>query len=281
MHFTSKYRRAHLPTAAFALGILLLSCGPSEEEIMLAEFQEDLKIANAAIDSLTYSVESSNATINAMRSLVDSLQHVDAKLLESVQRLNKEVKKWRTLASEQKRKNEQLTVEVERMKREKRADQRTIARLRSEADSLNTAVLEAHTGIRRQEDHIHRIESDLASAQDDADQLRQAQTSVRLYVATEDFLKENGYLKASRKLGRAFRKSYALVKKLDPTDPKVMLVPIGEPLFLEGKIDALVDRFGKLKDGYKKTRDKDRGGDEITFTDDMLGGIDVLAIMKE
>ncbi len=101
-------------------------------------------------------------------------------------------------------------------------------------------------------------------------------------MASENYLKDNGFLKSSRKLGRAFRKSYALVKRLDPKDPKVVLVPVGDPLFVKGELSALVDRYGKLKDGrvFEKKRDKVRGGVEITFVDDMLGGVDVLAVMK-
>ncbi len=271
--------RAHV---AVPLALAFLSCGPSEEEILLVELGEDLVVANSTIDSLTYSVESSNSTINEMRALVDSLQHVDDRLLASVQQLNKAVKKWRTLAGEQKRKNDELTVEIEHLKREKRIDQRSIARVRAEADSLNSSLLEAHTDIRRQEGRIDRLQTDLATSRDDAAQLERAQSTVRVYVATENYLKDNGFLKSSRKLGRAFRKSYALVKRLDPKDPKVVLVPVGDPLFVEGELSALVDRYGKLKDGrvFEKKRDKARGGVEITFVDDMLGGVDVLAVMK-
>ena len=267
---------------AVSLALAFLSCGPSEEEILLAELGEDLAVANSTIDSLTYSVESSNSTINEMRALVDSLQHVDDRLLASVQQLNKAVKKWRTLAGEQKRKNDELTVEIERLKREKRIDQRSLARVRSEADSLNSSLLEAHTDIRRQEGRIDRLQTDLATSRDDAAQLERAQSTVRVYVASENYLKDNGFLKSSRKLGRAFRKSYALVKRLDPKDPKVVLVPVGDPLFVKGELSALVDRYGKLKDGrvFEKKRDKVRGGVEITFVDDMLGGVDVLAVMK-
>ena len=264
-----------------ALVFFTVACGPSEEEVLIGELQEDLNSAKTTIDSLNYTVESSNMLIDEMRSRVDSLQYVDAKLLESVQKLNKEVKKWRALASEHKRKNEQLTAEVERLKRDKQADQRNIAKLRSEADSLNTTLLDAHTSIRRQEDHIRRMEVDLARAQDDAATLRQAQTSVRVYAASEAFLKENGYLESSRAFRRGFRKAFKLIKPLEPTDPAVRLVPIGETVSLEGKIESVVDRYGKLKKGDDYSAKKVDGAVELTFTNSMLAGVDVVAVMKE
>ena len=278
----AKVRILALVAVSLVLALGVLSCGPSEEEILIGELGEDLVVANSAIDSLTYSVESSNSTINEMRALVDSLQHVDDRLLASVQQLNKDLKHWRALAGEQQRKNDELAAEIQLLQREKRVDQRSIARVRAEADSLNSSLLEAHTDLRRQEGRIDRLQAELATSRDDAAQLERAQTTVRLYVASESYLKDNGFLKASRKLGRGFRKSYTLIKRLDPTDPKVLLVPIGDPLFVEGEISALVDRYGKLKEGrvFEKKKDKERGGVEITFVDDMLGGVDILAVVK-
>ena len=278
------YRLAGSGVRLFAAAVLAfhgISCGPSEEEILLKQFEQDLTLAGATIDSLNFSVESSNLLIDEMRARVDSLQHVDAKLLESVQKLAGEVKKWRVLATEHRRKNEQLSAEIERMKRDRQGDQRTIAHLRAESDSLTNALLESHTNIRRREDHLRQMEVDLAKAKDTTAQLQAAETSVRVLVASESFLKENGYLKSSRAFGRAFRKSFKLIAKLDPTDPRVQLVPIGDTVSLDGKLQALVDRYGSLEEGEAYRKTKGDGGGEITFVDDMLGGVDVLAVMKD
>lgn len=272
--------RVAMATVAALCTLVFSACGPSEEELALVALTEDMTLANATIDSLNYTVESSNLLIDEMRSRVDSLQQVDQKLLESVQRLNREVKQWRTLAGEHKQMNEHLTAEIERMKRDKQGDQRSIARLRGQADSINTALLDAHTSIRRQEDHIKRMELDVSQSRDEVALLRQAETSVRVYAATEDYLKENGYLDSGRSLGRVFRKSYKLVKRLDPADPRVQLAPIGESLRLEGFVSAYVDRFGKL-DGDSFTTKKSDGGVNIVFTEDLLGGSDVLVVLKK
>jgi len=270
-----------LPLALLLAFIGLFSCGPSEEELMLAQLQEELTGANGTIDSLNYTIESSNLLIDEMRARVDSLQHVDAKLLASVQRLNQEVKEWRAVAAEQTRINKQLTAEIERVKREKQADQRTIARLRSQADSLNTTLLDALTDARRKEDRIRRMEVEIGQTRDDLVQMRQAETSVRVYAATEAFLEESGYLKTSRSVGRVFRKSYQLVQRLEPTDSRVQLAAIGQPLRLEGRLKAIVDRYGKLKKGDDYKVSKSDGGVEITFVEEMLAGVDVVAVMEE
>ena len=279
----TRSRRSPAPLAAVAAACALVAssaCGPSEEELQLVALTADLTVANTTIDSLNYTIESSNLLIDEMRARVDSLQQVDEKLIASMNRLNREVKQWRELAGEQKRMNEQLTAEIERMKRDKQGDQRAIASLRSQADSINTALLDAHTSIRRQEDHIKRMEIDLSQSRDEVAMLRQGQTSVRVYAATEDYLKENGYLEADRIFGRAFKKSFKLIKRLDPADPRVQLAPIGEPLHLEGKVDAYVDRFGELKKGNSYTTTKAETGADVIFTDNLLGGSDVLVVLK-
>ena len=281
MHVVEKKEVGRSITAAICVAVFGLSCGPSEEEVLITELTQDLSTATTTIDSLNYTVESSNMLIDEMRSRVDSLQHVDIKLLESVQRLNKEVKKWRNLASEHKLKNQQLTAEIETLKRDKQTDKRSIAKLRQHADSLNANLLDAHTSIRRQEDQIRRMEVDLARSQDDADALRQAQTSVRVYAASESFLNENGYIKSSRAFRRGFRKSFKLVKKLDPTDPAVQLVSFGDTLNLEGKINTIVDRYGSLKKGDDYSTIKNNGMSSLSFSNEMLGGVDVVAIMKQ
>lgn len=260
--------------------ILLAACGPSEEELRLAALQEDLALANGTIDSLNFTVESTNMLIDEMRDRVDSLTTVDAKLLESVQRLNREVRHWRELAGEHKRKNEQLSQQIETLKRDKQADQRAIAQLRSQADSINSALLDAHTSIRRQEDHIRNMDQELGKSRDEVAMLREAQVSVRLYAASEDYLKESGYLRVKRPFGGGFRKNFALLKTLDASDPRVRLAPIGESIEIEGEIDALVDRYGKVDDDAFKKKKLESGMTSITFTDELFGGADVLIVLK-
>ena len=273
--------RVTLQVMALLLVAGLLSCGPDEEAILLAELQEDLGQASAAIDSLNYQVDSVNLLLDDARAQADSLQHVGEDLLASVQSLSAQVRKFKGLYQQKVIENQKLAAEVEKLKLEKQVNQQAIAQLRSRSDSLNSALLDAHTSIRRQSDHIRQLEVDVAQAQDDVEQLRRAQIEVRLLAATEDFLKENGYLETSRPFGRAFlSKSYKLVRKLDPSDPRVRSVPIGELQALDGKLQALVDRYGKLSEGDDYEETKAEGVVSVRFTNEMLGGAGVLAVLK-
>ena len=170
-------------TAIAACALLLASCADEEQEQLLLQLQGDMSKANATIDSLTYSLDDSNLLLDGMRAQVDSTQRVNDRLLENAQKLNKELRQWRKLATEYKKNNEKLTGEIERLKVEKQADRQAIAQLRAEADSLNGVLLETHTSIRRQSDHIRRLEMDLAQTRDQAETLAKAQDAVHLYAA--------------------------------------------------------------------------------------------------
>ncbi|MFT5086218.1 MAG: DNA repair exonuclease SbcCD ATPase subunit [Candidatus Latescibacterota bacterium] len=266
--------------ALLCTALLVMSCANEEQEQLITQLQTDMNSANAVIDSLTYTLDDADLLLDAMRAQVDSAQHVNEILIKDAQRLNKSLSKFRKVAQQRKEQNERLQSEIRRMKVEKQADSQAIAHMRGQADSLNGVLLEAHTSIRRQSDHIRNIEMDLAKSQDQVSTLQAAQQSVRLYVAGEKFLEENGYLDASRPFGRAFRKQYKLVKKLNPEDPGVQLVPINNELVVEGKVEVLVDRFGTLNKGEDYKAKTANGQTTVTFINELITGSDVLAIVK-
>ena len=263
------------------VALLLTSCADEEQEQLLLQLQNDMATANTTIDSLTYSLDDSHLLLDGMRAQVDSMQQVNDNMLESVQKLNKEMRRWSKIAGERQKKVEEQNRIINEMKNEKRIDRRAIARLRVEADSLNGELLTTHTSIHRQSDHIRNLEMNLAQTRDKAETLAAAQHSVHLYAASEKYLKDNGYLQSSRPFGGGFRKQFKLIKKIRSDDAGVQLVPIGNGQVIEGKIDQFVDRYGKLKKGndYKST--KTDGGTQITFVNELIGGTGVLAILKD
>ena len=69
-------------------------------------------------------------------------------------------------------------------------------------------------------------------------------------------------------------------RRLDIKDPQVRKAPLGEPFFVEGKLKALVDRYGKLKEGRDYEELKENGQLRIVFVNDLLAGVDVLAVVE-
>ena len=169
------------------VAVCCFSCGNEEQEQMVLQLQDDLNSANAAIDSLTYTLDDSNILLDALRSKADSAQHVNEKLINDVQGLNKSLREFRKIAEERKQQNERLRGEIRRMEIEKKVDSQALASLRVETDSLNSVLLEAHTSIRRQSDHIRTLEVELAQAQDIVTTLQAPRNSVLLLSDGESF----------------------------------------------------------------------------------------------
>lgn len=281
------------PMLAITLPFLLLACGgqkpPAEEETQaLAQLQDELHQANTVIDSLNYTVDASNQIIDGLRAQVASLQKVDARLYNSVQQLSAELRNWRAQADEQQQRNQTMNAELERLKKERRSDQQTINRLRREADSLNTALLEANGALRRQVGQLDQLRAELAWAKGEAIQARaatraaeaagrQAQLAVHVFPAGEEFLRQQGYLEAGRVM---FRKTYKLIKALDPADPHLRPTLIGQPLELEGDLKALADRYGRLREGNDYRQEKLEGRVRVTFTNPLLQGAEVVAVVE-
>ena len=264
------------------IALFLAACTNKEQEMLLLQLQSDMVRANAAIDSLTYSLDDSNRLLDDMRAQVDSTQQVNDKLLENVQKLNKELRHWSKLATEYKQSNARLKIEIEQLTREKQADRYTISQLRTDTDRLNGELLETHSSIRRQSDHIRRLEQELAQTKAELDEAKKAaQNAVYLYAANETQLVEQGYLKTHRPFGGGFRKQYELIKKIDRNSPGTQVAPIGQTIALPGEVEALVDHYGKLRrgDDYEMTRGE--AGVQVAFLNELAGGTGVLAILKE
>ena len=264
------------------IALFLASCTNKEQEMLLLQLQSDMVRANAAIDSLTYSLDDSNRLLDDMRAQVDSTQQVNDKLLENVQKLNKELRHWSKLATEYKQSNERLKVEIEQLRREKQADRYTISQLRAETDRLNGELLETHSSIRRQSDHIRRLEQELAQTKAELDEAKKAaQNAVYLYAANETKLVEQGYLKTHRPFGSGFRKQYELVKQIRRDSPDTQVAPIGQTITLPGEVEALVDHYGKLRKGDDYEMTLGEAGVQVAFLNELAGGTGVLAILKE
>lgn len=260
---------------ALALPVALLACGNQTSTVgddaqALAQLQEELHQANAVIDSLKYTVDASNQIIDCLRAQVSSLQEVDARLYESVQQLYAKLRNWRTQAENQREQNQEMSAELERLRREKHRDRQTIARVRREADSLNSALLDANGALRRQVGHLDQLRDKLALARGEAAQ------AVQVFPAGEQSLREPGYMETGRKM---FRKSYELIKPLDPADPRLRPVPMGQPLELEGDLRGLADRYGRLREGSDFAQEKLAGRVRVTFTNPLLQGSEVVAVV--
>ena len=60
----------------------------------------------------------------------------------------------------------------------------------------------------------------------------------------------------------------------------VRKIPIGDTLVLDGDLKAVVDHYGSLKEGSDFQEDKEGSIVTLTFTNELLAGMDVLVLVK-
>ena len=255
----------------------LTACGESELEKQRREYNQKIEESAARIDSLQVEVGTSQAQLTTLQTQLDSLEKFEMVLQEKNQQLNKEVKKYRSLADKRRRMNVELQEAISLLEQEKEADAAQIDRLIVSSDSLTAA-------LRQQRDLTWELSQELEDAtrkiEETEAELDLAKNAVRVVVGTEDRLKEEGLLETGR---RFFRKGYKLAQK-PGDDYEVRYLAIGEALDLgaDQKLKELIGRSGKLKKKKDYTVEVgEGGGTRITMVNDLLKGEAVLVVVEE
>ena len=259
-----------LLTFVLATCLCLVACGQNEQT--QRKLFEEIVRRSTINDSLKKDLIRAGGKINRLQAVNDSLNKSGEVFRKKIQQLDREAKKYRSEAEARRRANDklqaeikQIQAEINQLEKEKYADSREINKLRGELNDL-FAKLDRQKNI---------IEEEKKRVQE----ARQNQNSVRLLVGTERYLKAYGFLKTGR---TAFlRKSYKLIKKPASDNSQVEIVPIGESVTLNSNLKALVGSHGKLKNGDDYRIKKHGWRTTITFTNRVLGGTSVLAIVED
>ena len=242
----------------------------------VVELESEVATYTAQIDSMDNVVIGMNDRINTLRTQMDSARTSNKVLLSSLRKVTNEMKEYRRLYGEQKRANERLVNELKQVRAEREQSTEEVRTLKYEVDSLNTALYSKTV-------RLVRLESSLEQALEEKRLLSETATSVLVIQGTEDDLKQSGYLKTSRSFFRKkFRvESFPDVLEGDRRD-EVMRISLGETLALNGELEALCDRHGKLEKGKEYEVSKGPPGQSlITFIDDTLQGQRILAVVKD
>ncbi len=259
--------------------VLLVAFMPREPEVdpYVVQLESDVMVYQAQIDSLNNVVFGVNDRLDAMRAQVDSARTANRQLLSTLHKVTNELGEFKVLYKEQQELNRQLVAELKDVRAEKEKAIENVKTLKAGMDSLNTVLYEKTT-------RLVRLESSLEEAMQQAKTMKETAVSVLVYVGTEDELKTLGYLDSGRNV--FLRKNYKLTAFPDVTDEKnkdvVRRISMGETLALQGELDALADRHGKLGKGDEYEVSQGPGGQTlVTFIDETLKGQRVLAVIKK
>jgi predicted nucleic acid-binding Zn-ribbon protein len=255
--------------------VFVIALMPSEPEVdpYVVQLESEVATYTSQIDSMNNVVDGLNGRINTLRTQMDSARASNKVLLASLRKVTNEMKEYRRLYGEQKRANEKLIAQLRKARTDKEATVVEVKELKGEVDSLNSAL---YTKTVR----LVRLESSLEEALEEKKTLEETATSVLVVTGTEDDLKSKGYLETWR--AAIFSKNYKVVDFPDVLDSNVIKrISLGETLALQGELQAICDRHGKMEKGKEYEVSKGPAGQSlITFIDETLQGQRILAVFK-
>ena len=259
--------------------VFYIALTPREPEIdpYVVQLEEEVGVYSSQIDSLNSVVDTLNSRLDIIRTQMDSSQQANRTLLASLHRVTNEMREYQRLYGEQQAANSRLREELGQVRVEKDQALGQVRSLKGAVDSLNTELYQKTV-------RIVRLESNLEQAVNRSKQMEATVSSVLVLVGTEDELKKSGFLDTGRNI--VFRKNYKLIGFPNVTDAGsssgVLPVPIGQTLPLNGKLEVLCDRHGKLSEGDEYEKSEGPGGQTIvTFVEPTLQGQRVLAVLKK
>jgi hypothetical protein len=255
--------------------VFVIALIPSEPEVdpYVVQLESEVATYTSQIDSMNNVVDGLNGRINTLRTQMDSARASNKVLLASLRKVTNEMKEYRRLYGEQKRANEKLIIELKQVRAGKEATVVEVKELKGEVDSLNSAL---YTKTVR----LVRLESSLGEALEEKKILEETATSVLVVTGTEEYLKSKGYLHTWRPA--IFSKNYKVVDFPDILESNLIKrISLGETLALQGELQAICDRHGKMeKDKEYEVSNGPAGQSLITFIDDTLQGQRILAVFK-
>jgi uncharacterized protein YoxC len=271
--------------AAVSLAIIIFAFLPKTPEVdpLVLQMEQEISMYTGQVDSLTNVVDGLNNRIDLIRTQLDTAQTSNKTLVSALQRVTGELREYQKLYSEQRELNRKLSTEIQQVRAEKDiavADKEKalaqVAVMKSQMDSLNDQL---YTKTVR----IGRLESNLEVAMKQVEQMKETMNSVLLYVGTEDALKQAGYLKAWRPA--LFSKDYRIINFPEVSNGDlpngVYRVSLNTSFSLQGALEALADRHGKLDKGKEYDLQQSNGAFAITFTEPTLRGQPILAVLKK
>jgi len=255
--------------------VFIIALMPTEPEVdpYVVQLESEVATYTSQIDSMNNVVDGLNGRINTLRTQMDSARASNKVLLASLRKVTNEMKEYRRLYGEQKKKNEQLITELKQVRADKEAATAEVKGLRTEVDSLNNALYSKTV-------RLVRLESSLEEAMEEKKALEETATSVLVVTGTEDELKEQGYLKTWR--AAIFSKNYKVIDFPDVLESnQIKRISLGETLALQGELQAICDRHGKMEKGKEYEVSKGPAGQSlITFIDDTLQGQRIIVVFK-
>ncbi|MDA0711140.1 MAG: hypothetical protein O3B73_13120 [bacterium] len=270
---------------AVALALIVFALFPTAPRVdpYVVQMEQEIALYTGQVDSMTNVVDGMNDRIDAIRTQLDTARTSNKTLVNALQRVTGELKEYQKLYGEQRELNKKLASEIQQVRADKNAAIADKVIALAQVDLMRTQMYSVHRELYTKTIRIGRLESNLETALNQVDALKETMVSILVYAGTEDDLKKAGYLKAWRPA--LFSKDYRILNFPEMSNSAlaatVQQVALNSPLTLSGELEALADRHGKLEKGKEFEIQKADGQFQITFIEPTLRGQRILAVLKK
>jgi uncharacterized protein YoxC len=270
---------------AVALALIVFALFPTAPRVdpYVVQMEQEIALYTGQVDSMTNVVDGMNDRIDAIRTQLDTARTSNKTLVNALQRVTGELKEYQKLYGEQRELNKKLASEIQQVRADKNAAIADKVIALAQVDLMRTQMDSVNSELYTKTIRIGRLESNLETALNQVDALKETMVSILVYAGTEDDLKKAGYLKAWRPA--LFSKDYRILNFPEMSNSAlaatVQQVALNSPLTLSGELEALADRHGKLEKGKEFEIQKADGQFQITFIEPTLRGQRILAVLKK
>ena len=181
------------------------------------------------------------------------------------------MKEYQKLYNEQSALNNKLEKQLEQ------ADEVNLAQ-EEELKKLRAALAEKDAESIDLANYNNRILTSLEASKNREQEAIETISKVFAYIGTEDELKNDGYLEVKQKT--IFHNNYKLIGFPDEMDNRVIKAVVGGGIIVNGEVDFLADRHGKLRKDREYGLEKDGNSVKLTFTESTLEGQRILVVLK-
>lgn len=238
----------------------------------LVQLEQDMAVYTSQIDSMNVVIGTLNERIDFIRTQKDSAHTSNKVLLASLRNVTREMKEYRQLYNEQRKLNKQLRSQLVQVQAEKKEAVAELEELRGGLAKKDEELVDRETRIKR-------LEASLQESQEREAESVDALSQVWVYTGLRQGLEEAGYLQIRQKT--IFTNEYKRIGFPNEMDDEVAKVSIGVPIAIQGEIQFLADRHGKLKRKKEYSLEKQGDGSYVlVFLDPLLVGQRVLVVLK-
>ena len=258
--------------AVLVAALIIVAVRPEKEKVNPhAKLEQEVATYAAQVDSMNVVMMELNNRVNVVSAQKDSGQAANKVLAVALRNIKSELTEYQDMYKKERALRRKLQTELAQAKAKNVEKDQKIDQMKAEMARQSTEIID-------QTARIKRLQASIEDLREQKQEAIETVSKVFAYTGTRDELKNAGYLEVKDQA--IIGNSYKLIGFPDEMDNRVIKTPVGSGFIVNGMIDFLADRDGKLKKGKEYELEDDDHSVKLTFTESMRRGHRILVVLK-